>query len=487
MATEGDQGLSRSSFALPNLGTAVGVGVAGLAAGLILAAGLKVAGPAGAMAPALLVGSLILLRFPAAAFAILLVGVVLIEAENPGLLPPYNNFYEVIKFSLTPIDALLYIGLGGLVLRFASEGRRAVPPTPLSWPLALLGAATIFGVIMGLNADPAVSGGELYHRAMNDMYIVFVPLLAVNVLRDRNALRAFVAVAAALAVIKGISGAYASLSGTGTELTEETASYLSPVPNLVMLTFLLGTMAALVRRVRLPAWVLAGAPIVLLALILSYRRSFWIAAVFTLIVVAIIASRHRGRVVMVLVAIALALTFGAVLTVGTSGSSTAPLVTKAKTLSPGGGLEEDKGDRYRTDERENVIANIKEHPLTGVGLGVPWKVQFPLAEVHDRRYVHFALLWLWLAFGPLGPLAYLLVMAAGMWTAVRIWRHHPDPVVQVGAIACFGAILAILIVELTTTFTGVEPRFSMILGAGLGWLAAAWRDLPPRRALQRAP
>jgi hypothetical protein len=228
--------------------------------------------------------------------------------------------------------------------------------------------------------------------------------------------------------------------------------------------------------------VLAGAPVALLALILSYRRSFWIAGVFSLIVVAIIASRHRGRIVIALAGVALALSFGAVLTVGTSGSSTSPLAAKAKTLNPGGGLEEDKGDRYRLDERQNVIANIEEHPLTGIGLGVPWKVQYPLAETHDRRYVHFALLWLWLALGPLGPIAYLVLMGAGMWTAVRVWRRHPDPIVQVGAIACFGAILAVIIVELTTTFTAVEPRFSIVLGAGFGWLAAAWRDLPPQRA-----
>lgn len=487
MAAEGDQSLSRPSLAVPSFGVAIGVAAAGVFTGLVLVAGMKVAGAPGAIAPALAVGALILLRFPGAALAMLLVGTVMFEAENPGLLPPVNAFYGVIKFSLTPVDALLYLGLGGLVLRFATEGRRPDSPRPLTGPLALLGAAALVGVISGLSADPSVAGGELYHRAMNEIYIIFVPLLVVNVVRDTSALRLFLAVGAALAAFKGLSGAYGSLTGTGTELTEETASYLSPVPNLVMLTFLLGTLAALVRRVRMPAWVLAGAPIAFLALLLSYRRSFWIAAVFTLIVVAIIASRHRGRIVMALAAVALALTFTAVLTVGNSDSETSPLAAKAKTLNPGGGLEEDKGDRYRIDERRNVIANIEEHPLTGIGLGVPWKVHEPLAESHDRRYVHFALLWFWLAFGPIGVIAYLVVMGAGMWTAVRVWRGHPDQIVQVGAIACFGAILATLIVELTTTFTGIEPRFSIVLGAGLGWLAAAWRDLPSKDPPPRNP
>jgi O-antigen ligase len=317
---------------------------------------------------------------------------------------------------------------------------------------------------------------------MNDVYIIFVPLLVVNTVRTTHALRTFVAVAAGIAAFKGFSGAYAALSGVGTQLTDEgSASYLDPVPNLLMLVFLLGAVAGAIRRVRMPAWVLAGAPLAFLALLLSYRRSFWIAAIFALVIVAIVASRRRGRAVVVLAGVALALTFAASFTVGASDSSTANsqdlLTQRAKALSPAG-IEANKGDRYRNDERRNVIANIEEHPLTGIGLGVPWKVKYPLSESHDRTYVHFALLWFWLALGPLGVIAYLMLMAVGLWTAVQVWRRHPDEIVQVGAIAAFGAIVAVVIVELTTAFTGLEPRFSLMLGAGFGWLAAAWRNIP---------
>ena len=79
------------------------------------------------------------------------------------------------------------------------------------------------------------------------------------------------------------------------------------------------------------------------------------------------------------------------------------------------------------------------------------------------------------------------MFGTGLWTAVRIWRRHPDEIVQVCAIAAFGAILGLGIVELTATFTGIEPRVSLILGGALGWLAAAWRDLPAnRRAAARS-
>jgi hypothetical protein len=179
-------------------------------------------------------------------------------------------------------------------------------------------------------------------------------------------------------------------------------------------------------------------------------------------------------------AVALVLAVVGAATIGSSDDpSSSPLAERAETISPSE-LGSNRGDRYRMDERANVIENIEQHPLTGIGLGVPWAVHQPLAEDHDRRYAHVAVLWYWLAFGPLGAIAYLVVMGSGLWTASRIWNRHPDPIVQITALALFGAILALMIVELTATFAGIEPRVSIFLGGVLGWLAAAWRDLPAK-------
>jgi O-antigen ligase len=482
MAAQGDEGLSRPSLAAPTLGMATGVAAAGLLTGLLLFAALEKVGPLGVVGPAVAVGLLILLRYPALTMALLLAGVVAFEPADPGLLPNFNSFYTVIQSVLTPVDGLLFIGVAGLLLRFVIEGRRPRMPEPLTAALLLLGLAAACGVITAYSAEAGVSGGDLYHRSMNAAYLVLVPLLVVNSLRSTAALRWFLAAAAAAAAFKGLSGAVSALSGTGSQLTEETVSYLEPVPNLIMLSLMLGCVAALVRRQRLPLWVLGGTLLATLALLLSYRRSFWIAAAFTIVLVVIIASRQRGRTVLAIAGVALALAAVAAVTVGSGGPETKPLVKRAQQLSPGG-IEANRGDRYRNDERHNVIANIEEHPLTGLGLGVPWIVHYPLAESHDRTYVHFAFLWFWLAYGPLGSIAYVLLLVTGCWAASRIWSRHPDPIVQVGAIAAFGTLVGVAVVELTTTFTGVEPRFSIVLAAILGWLAAAWRGLPEAQSL----
>jgi O-antigen ligase len=480
VAAEGEKRLSPPSLAAPTLGTAIAVAAGGVAAGLGLAAAIDVAGPIGALAPAVALLGLILLRFPGAALALLIGGAVLVEAANPGVIPPVSSFYDVVGGSLTPQDLLIAVGLGGVLLGFVAEGERPRLPEPLTVPLALFGAAVIAGAVVGYSSG-AVSPAELFHRAATAFYLVLVPLLVANVVRGTRALLVFAAAAAALASFKALSGLYVSLSGLGEAVEGGTITYLNPVPNLLMLLFVLGVAAALVRRVRLPGWMLAAAPLALFALILSYRRSFWIAAAFTLVVVIVLASRQRGRTLAAIIGVAVALGLAGTLLIGsTDDPSASPLVTRAQTISPGG-IGGNRGDRYRIDERRNVIENLREHPLTGVGLGVPWAVHHPLAEDHDRRYVHFAALWYWLSFGLIGVIAYFVLLGTGLWAAIGVWRRHPNAQVQIVALACVGGILALIVVELTATFTGVEQRSSLVIGALLGWLAAAWADLPERQ------
>jgi hypothetical protein len=477
VAAERHQGLIRGANLLPRFGTAIATCAAGLIVGLVVAEGNKKIGPVAILAPTLAAAALTLIWYPKATLAILLGACALIEPVDPGLVPTFNQFYNVIKFSLTPVDILFFLAIVGLLLKKAQAAERVSFPVPLAPALGLLAAAATCGVITAIAANAGVSAGDLYHRAMNDAYLIVIPILVFNLYRGTSALRTFMGAFAAIAAIKGLSGTFAAISGTGTTLVGESASYLEPTPNLIMVTFLLGVVAAMVRRVKLPAWAYGGAAFAFLALVLSYRRSFWIAAVIGIVLILIIASRQRGRAVLLVGAIALVGAFFAVNSVGTLETSSTPLLKRAQALTPNG-LEENRGDRYRNDERANVIENLEEVPLTGRGLGVPWRVKQPLAELHDRTYVHFALLWFWLALGPLGVLAYVALLVSGIWISSIVWRRHPDPMIQVGAIALTGAVVAMTIVELTAAFTTIDSRFTIVVAAGFGWLVSAWRDIP---------
>jgi O-antigen ligase len=471
---------------MPVLGTGLAVTGAGVLAGIVLAAALAKVGVKGELAPVALLLFIALLRFPEVCLGLLLVGTTLAEAEAVGAIPSGGAFYEKAVSSLTPPDVLLLVGLAGVMLRVVAGDWRPRLPEPLTVPLVVLGCALVAGAATAISSKAGVETGDLFHRSVQIGHLILVPILVVNVVRDTRALKVFAWAAAALACLKGVTGLYASFSGVGSGVENESASFLNPLPNLLMLTFGLGVIAALVRKVKLPGWMIAGLPIVLIALLLSYRRSFWIAAVLTIVLVIIIASRRRGRAVLAIGAVALALALVAANTIGSTSAdstSTSPLAERAQTLAPND-IGSNRGDRYRVDERKNVIETIERNPITGVGLGVDWEVHQPLAEAHDRRYAHVAILWYWVAFGILGAIAYVLLFGTSLWTAVGVWRRHPDPIVQICAIASFGGVLALGVVELTATFTGIEPRLTILLGAMLGWLSAAWVDLP---AQQRAP
>jgi O-antigen ligase len=423
-----------------------------------------------------------MLRFPEAMLALLLGSVVLVESTDTGLLPTGGALYNVVGHVVTPVDLLLFGALAGTLIRISSESARFTWPNPMSPALWLVAAAMVAGVVTGEAAHAGIPGGELYHRAMNEVYIVVIPFIIVNLVKDTRALRLFVVAAVALASIKGLSGTYAIVTGTGSSLEGATASYLTPVGNVICMLLVLGVITAAVRRIRMPLWVWAGGGLALASLLLSYRRSFWIALIVGVIMVVIVASRYRGRAVLAVGAVVLVLGAIAVSTVGSSQTTTTstPLSERVQSINPAG-EDTNRGDRYRVDERKNVIANLKEHPLTGLGLGVQWRTHYPTAEAHDRSYVHFAFLWWWMALGLFGAVAYVALMGGTILTAGGVWRRHPDPLIQVAAIAIAGTMLGVVFVELTTTFTGVEPRFSIFIGAVVGWLVAAWRDAVPLR------
>ena len=115
-----------------------------------------------------------------------------------------------------------------------------------------------------------------------------------------------------------------------------------------------------------------------------------------------------------------------------------PIVKRAATLSPSK-LEASAEDRYRLNERANVLAEIRAHPITGLGVTIPWEAtaQTLSLEVRQegRQYVHFAALWFWLKLGILGLFAYSGMMIASMWLAWQAWRASDEPLLRAFALA----------------------------------------------------
>jgi O-antigen ligase len=276
-----------------------------------------------------------------------------------------------------------------------------------------------------------------------------------------------------LATAKALIGLMAMAAGRGPKVNGTTSlTYYAPAANWLMTVALLTVAAALIlRSTRVKLWMTASAPLLLLCLVLSYRRSFWIADAIGLVLVLLLGFSTAGRrLALPLLAV---LGVGVYLLGGVAVQSDTPLAQRAQTLSPTN-VAVRSDDRYRLDERANVIAELRRHPVSGLGLEVPWTASarsLPLEANPDHLYVHFAALFWWLKLGILGLLAYVGLVASAGWLALRVWRRAADPLLRAFGLGSLCSVVGLIAIEGTATFTGSDVRFTMLLAAQIGLLA----------------
>jgi hypothetical protein len=152
--------------------------------------------------------------------------------------------------------------------------------------------------------------------------------------------------------------------------------------------------------------------------------------------------------------------------------SQSPILRRAVSLEPAS-LTANVEDRYRLDERANVLGTIREHPITGAGIMVPWQATsrgLSIEHIEGRQYVHFAALWYWLKLGVLGLIAYVTLLLGGAMLAWRVWRYSHEPIARAFGLASLCGIAGLAVIETTASFTGVDNRFTVLLGAQVGLL-----------------
>jgi O-antigen ligase len=452
--------------------------------GLAIALALNRLGPAALLLAAGVVVALALVGRPGVVLALLLVPTVLFEASSGALPPGGSRLFAPVSGALSPVE-MLFLLLALAVMVGATARREFRLPEPFTVPLLLLVLAIVMGIINGLSNG--ASAADIRDALRLILYLVLVPFAMVNVLRTRTAVLFVEYAAAALAVVKSALGVGGLALGYGIAITGGVLTYYEPTANWLAMTFLLGVLIALLARVRLPLWAYGGGALALLSLVLSFRRSFWIGTVIAILIVVLVGSGRVGRRYILVGAVTVVLAVWLSLNVATElqGPGAAKrqsanlVVERIQSLDPAK-LSQNAEDRYRIDERNNVLDEIGAHPFFGIGLGVPWAAPHPLSVEHDRRYVHFTALWYWLRMGILGVAAYAWIMIAGMLSGLRLWRRAEDDRLRIAGLAMFGGLVGLAVAETTATFTGVDQRFTIVIAAALGWLSAAQRYVKPK-------
>jgi O-antigen ligase len=436
-------------------------------------------GLAGLVAPLAPIGALLLLRWPLATVLFVVGLVVLFEGPTFGIFTFGSHLYDKIYGDLAVTDVIVALAVVSVGLHLVRMRRPLLVPRSLRWPSALLVLAMAVGFVMGHEAGASVR----FVLASEDVlaFLLVLPIVIANLPLRRDQVRQLLYGTVALAIFKAFLGLVEVASGQGQEIERGThLTYKEPTANWLVMCAILAIVAALVRRARPPRWMLAGTPLLLASLLLSYRRSFWIAFVLAAMLVVLLALSPLGRRLLMPVVVSIG---AAIWLLGSIHfQSQLPVVKRAVSLQPSR-VEANVEDRYRLDERANVIAEIRSHPIAGIGMTIPWKATArPLPVEHEggREYVHFAALWFWLRLGVLGLLAYVGYLLAGLRLAWQAWRRSREPALAAFGLASLCAIVGLVVIETTATFTGVSARFTILLAAQIGLLALVARTAPAR-------
>jgi O-antigen ligase len=440
-------------------------------------------GTPGLLLPLLLVIAVTLVRRPVAAVATAVGLAIVCEGPTFGV-PVMTRLYQDVYRGLTPLDALVGLALVAVAADLLRTRRPLRLPAGLALPLLLVALAIAAGVVVTRADGNGMIDTLLTARVLT--YVLLVPLAIVNLELSASRVRLLLSGAVVLALVKAVVGLVVMQVGGSVELDGGThITYYEPTANWIVLVVLLGVVAAVVGGMRPPVWMLMGTPLLIASLLLSYRRSFWIAAGLGLVLLLLLGTTARGRRLLVP---SVVLVVGAIWLVGSlEFQAQTPLVRRVSSLAPTQ-LERNAEDRYRLDERVNVIAEIERHPISGIGLQAGWAATerpLPVEHVNGRDYVHFTLLWWWLKLGILGAVAFAAVVLSGLLLAWRTWRRNATPLVRCFGLASLCGIAGLIAVETTASFTGVEARFTVVFAAQLGLLAVL--ASPPALSSRRGP
>lgn len=442
---------------------------AGLTA-LVALVGIHKLGTAGLLTPLALVAGAVLLSRPVLAVTLVVGLVIVCEGPTFGIFTFTSHLYTQVYKYLSVLDLLVALAVVSVGLDVLRHRRVLWLPGPLRLPLTILVLAMVAGVV-----TTHAAGVSLRYAIVSEHTLAYLllPIAIANLDLDNSQVKRVLVGLLALAAIKSVFG-LVEVAGHYGESIEGTSTltYYEPTANwLIMLALLTGLALALLRRARPPLAVLLASPLLAACLLLSYRRSFWIAAVLAVLLVVLLGTSSAGRRLLLPAGVAVV---AAIWLLGSAAfQAQLPIVKRAESLTPTK-IEANVQDRYRLDERANVLGEIREHPITGLGMTTPWTATVqPLSVEHEegREYVHFAALWYWLKLGILGLLAYLGVMLGSMILAWRVWRASDDLLLRAFGLASLAGIVGLAVIDTTASFTGVEARFTVLFAAQLGLLA----------------
>lgn len=346
------------------------------------------------------------------------------------------------QLSMSPLDAMVAVGLVVTVLRHYARHRRLMASSRMTPVTLAFGVLVVYGFLNGV-----LSGAPLRLAVIESRPVWYIPavfVICVNVLTEAAHMRhALWAVLIGVTIQSLLSIEYYwSLSSAGREALESLNEHGSAIgQNLVMLTLVLILVLGVGMRGRGTLLAIAAVPTAFVYLVSQRRAGFGALLVGTAIG-AVALLWHRRRLFWILAPIATLVLAGYTLAFWNSTGSAgfAAQAVKSIVAPDQASAEDQSSDQYRLIEGYDLWFTIHATPLRGLGFGHPFYRPVPLPEISDFElspYIsHNSILWVWVKLGFVGFVAMLaMVGRALMMAAERIRGQARDPDLVVTAAA----------------------------------------------------
>ncbi len=323
---------------------------------------------------------------------------------------------------------------------FWSKKRIKMPAAPLIAAAAIAAAAVI-----GLEAWGIARGGVVRFSILQMRPLLFTGmavLLFSFAFRTRRDTKLVLGIILAVGVIRALVGFYywrfVLVRAEGSYFALGGGSYITTHADTVLWVtgLIICLITLLISPSRRTIWLNATvSPILIMAIIVNNRRLAIISLVMGMGIFYLLATPVVRRRLKRILLVTFPVVFLYIGVAWNSGGAWAKPVRSIKSIV----YAEDSSVDMRTIENYNLYMTTRHHPILGQGFGHEYEelsVAISISEVLEAyRYLpHNSLMWLMSAGGLIGFSLYWMIFVVGVFLAVRVSRTSDHIIDQVGSL-----------------------------------------------------
>jgi hypothetical protein len=406
---------------------------------------------------------------------------------NKNLSSHESILYISDGVSLSPLELVLFTGIGVTFMRGFAAGRRPFALGSLGRPLIVFSFFVMFGLFRGLSrgGDFRISMFEV--RPM--LYIVMMYLLVNTICTEARHLRILMGAAAVAVFIQSLLS-LEYLQGLHLESIDDLdtlTEHGSAIGHNLLFMFALTSLAFRRIDVRQRIILVVMSVPAFMVYLASQRRAAVIAFAAALIMLGVMLFWRQRRTFWKVVPVFAILAtgyLGAFWNVETSLGFPAQAV-KGVIAPEQLGEQDQASDLYRIGENIDVNYTIRTSPIFGLGFGQKFYRPYPLPDISNfefNEYIpHQSFLWIWIRTGFFGfaTLVYIIGRSV-MMGGDRMYRMRDGPDAVIAATALYFVVMYTIYCYVDI---GWDPRNMILLGTSLSILSrpltSVRRGVPP--------